>query len=351
MTTEDRISTLVHIHGTRLVRLAYLLEVPAPELAAADALATTVLRRSGADAHEELAAAAQEVGARAEPPVHDYSRLQGLLDRAQLDARQVDLIALQVAAACRLAVQRERRRRYRRRVAGAAVAAVALVAGATAVTGGGDDPGSPSPSLTTGATGGLRNAPESTVRAPVDLSGLLPSPPARLPPGLRSGTGAVIADAVLAGPSAAIARVHIDGAPATVVAVNCAPRNRPAALCVVALARGETLREAEPSSLLAVLPLPRGEGFTTPVPPAVSRSSIVDEFQLRTVLMEATSAKVGTVSVSFTTGQFSYAARFSEPQWDAALFIAVTGDETPAALTYLTDSMIVGRRVLYTATP
>jgi len=347
-----RVSMLVHTHGTRLVRLAHLLDVPEPELLAADAMAAILVRRGGGDAHQELMAAAYEVGARAEPPIHDQARLQGWLDRAELDPHQVDLMALQSATVQRMAVQRARRSTYRRRMGATAAAAVALVAGASALTGAEDDPPSPPSTLATGPSSGLRDAEDFVPASRVDLSPWLPPPPPTgLPQGQRAGRGIVVADAVLAGPSLPISTVHIGGDPATVLAVSCAPRDQPLSLCVFALPRDQTLREAESSSLLAVLPVPRGDRYTNPGSLSLSRSSIVDELKLKTVFMEATSADVGTVSVRFTTGDYGFATRFSAPEWAAALFVAVTGDATPAALTYLADGMTLDHRVLYTATP
>ena len=346
-----RVQALVHTHGTRLVRLAHVLATNAPEIAAADALATTLLRGRHDDAHEELMTAARAVGARAEPPIHDDARLESWLDRAELDDRQVDLLALQAATVQRIAVQRARRRAYRRRTGVVSIAAVALVGGASAFAGteDGSVPSSSSPSAT--ASSGTRDAEDFIEASPVDLSGRLPSPPALVPRDQRSADGITVGDVTLTGRASPIAHVHIETAPATVLAVRCVPSGQPRGLCVLVLHGDQALHDIDASSMLAVLPIPRGDEYTNRGLPSLGRTSVVDEFHLKTVLMEATSTEVGTVHVRFTNGQFAFATRFSKPAWDAALFVAVTVDEIPAALTYTTDGFILDRRVLYTATP
>jgi len=236
-------------------------------------------------------------------------------------------------------------------MAAAAAAAVVLVAGASAITGAEGNPREPSATV---PPSGLRPSwVRPTLDSQVDLSDRLQPPPAALPAGQRSGSGLRIGGTQtrLTGPTLPLAHVHIDGAPATMLGVRCTASGQPPSLCVLALTLDQTLREATSSSLLAVLPLPRRDDFTGPAMPAVSRISIVDEFDLETVLMDVASVDVGTLSVRFTTGDYSYATRFSAPGWDAALFVLVSGHATPAALTYMTDGMILDRRVLFTATP
>jgi len=351
----DRLQALVHTHGTRLVRLAYLLGVDEPEGATADALARTMLTRRHGDAHEELLAVALEVGARAEPPIHDNTRLQGWLDRAEVDTRDVDLLALQAEAVRRLAVQRDRRATYRRRTVAAATVAVAVVAGASLIDGRERPAPRPPPPLATDRIEGYPPDPASgppVVRAsPVNLSGSLPAAPADLPVGQESAAGVVVADLVLAGPTTPIATVHIEGAPATVLAVSCAPRGEPASVCVLVLMRDQPLRSAEGSSLLAVLPIPPGDSLVSRGLPSLGRISFVDEFHHKTMLMEVTSADVDAVRVDFPNGQYAYARRLSAPGADAALFVAVTVDATPATVTYMSDGTVLHRRSLYSATP
>lgn len=342
--SDARVAALVHTHGTRLVRLAHLLEVPAPELVAADALAATLLRRRSGDAHEELMTAAHGVGARAQLPIHDDTRLQGWLDRAERAALAVDLTALHAVTVQRMAVQRAQRTAYRRRMSAAAVAAVAVVAGASLVHGGDRAAQGPAPTLTTGRIEGY--PPSPVERGPVEVSGLLPSRPRRLPPDQRSATGVSLADTLLAGPTVRVTPVHVRGAPATVIAAQCAPRAGPPSLCAVAVPPDEPLLQGTPKYLLATLPLPTGGRLTSTRDPVISRSSFVDEFDQETVLWEVASARIGRLRVAFTDGGWANATRYSHPTWDVALFVIAAGDSAPARLTYLTDGVVLQRRFL-----
>jgi hypothetical protein len=345
--SDEQVVALVHTHGTRLVRLAYLLDVPEPQCAAADALAHTVLGRRSGDAHDDLITAARHIGARAQPAVYDEALLQGWLDRAERDAHEVDLQALQTATVSAMTDQRARRSTTRRRATAGAVAAVMVVAGAGAVAG--EDGPAPAPPAANARLDGYPPPSQATGR-PVDVVELMTSRPRRLPPGQRSATGVALADTLLAGPTVRVAPVHVDGARATVIAALCAPRGGPPSLCTLAVPPDDTLRQAAPKHLLATLPLPTGDRLRSLSAPLVSRSSMVDEFKQKTVLWEVTSAKVGTLRVQFADGRSADATRFSHPTWDVALF-AVVGDVTPARLWYLTDGMVLDQRSLYTATP
>lgn len=354
-TTGDRSSALVHTHGSRLVRLAHLLGAPDPEQTAADALALTLLHRGRGDAHWELLTAAQHVGAHVRPPIHDAPRLQGWLDRAELDSHPVDLTALQQATVARLTVQRARRSTSRRRMAAGALAVVVGLVGVNALTDEEADTTTPNTPLSMGGVDGLRPAlGDPADPGPVDVARLL-APPARLPTGLRAAAGVVVADAVLTGPARPVARVHLEGAPTTLLGVACAPRDDPPSLCLLALREDQplrSLRSAQLSPLVATLPLPlRGRLISSNASLVTRHSSVVDEFDLETVLMEVTSARVDSLYVTFANGQSTYATRYVDPAWDASLFVLIAGDQTPAQLSYLSDGVVVDRRSLYTATP
>lgn len=342
--SDVRVPTLVHTHGTRLVRLAHLLDVPEPELVAADALAATLSRRGSDDAHEELMTAAHEVGARAQPPIHDDIRLQGWLDRAELDVLQVDLMALQTVTVQRMAVQRAHHTTRRRRMAAAGVAAVALLVGASLLSDGDQNARGPAPALPTGSLEGY--PPSPVARGPVAVSGLLPSRPRRLPPGQRAARGFTLADTFLAGRTVRVTPVHVRGAPATIIAVQCAPHDGSPSLCAVAVPPDEPLRQGRPKYLLATLPLPTGDRITSTRDPLVSRSSFVDEFDKETVLWAVASARVERLRVEFTDGRWANATRYSHPTWDVALFVIAAGERAPVELTYLTDGRVLERRFL-----
>jgi hypothetical protein len=213
------------------------------------------------------------------------------------------------------------------------------------------DTTAPNPPLSMGGVDGLRPARgDPADPGPVDVARLL-APPARLPAGLRAAAGLVVADAVLTGPARPVARVHLEGAPATLLGVACAPRPDPPSLCLLELPGGQPLRSAQLSSLVATLPLPLPGHFISSDASLVTRSSVVDEFDLETVLMEVTSAQVESLYVTFANGQSAYATRYVDPAWDASLFVLIAGDQTPAQLSYLSDGVVVDRRSLYTATP
>jgi len=345
--TTDRIAAFVHTHGARLVRLAHLLGAREPEQAGADAVAATLQRRGSGDAHDDLVSAARHVGAMGDPPVRDDGRLQEWLDRAALSEHPVDLAALQHATVERLAVQRADRSRQRRRTAAGALGVVALVVAASALTDADDV--APAPSQATERLEGY--PPDPVAEGPVDLSGLQPPAPRRLPEDQRSSAGMIVENTFMAGPATPVARVHMNGEPTTVVAIGCAPFQGPPSVCAISVPRGAPLRQSTPIALLALLPVPVGDQLISDWDPAVSRESLVDEFDQRTVLWEVASAEIGTLHVDFSDGRSATATRYRHPSWDQALFLLVAGDQMPARLSYMADGIALDRRFLYTATP
>jgi len=335
-------ASFVHTHGARLARLGHLIGASPPDAAAADAMALTLLQRRRGDGHDELMTAARHVGGYGEPPVHDDVLLQELLDRAETYPHHIDLVRLHAMTAERLSVQRVRRRSLRRRTAAGALAVVALVAGASVVTGENDDP----VSAPSSATEHLERYPALYPAMESDLSLLRLSPPRRLPPGQRFAYGVAVEDTLLAGPAVRVGRAHLGGEPATVIAVPCAARVGPASLCTVAVPRGEPLRDASPTALIAMLPVPSGSR-NQPIRewgPVVALTSIAEEFRDQTVLWEVTSARGKQRGEGVADGGSTAAMRYSHPSWDVTLFALVARDQMVAELWYLTDGVVLDQR-------
>lgn len=346
---QDTVTRFVRTHGTRLVRLAHLLSVPRPEAVAADSMADILLRLPRRDAHDQLLAAAREVGASGQPPIRDDGRLQGWLDRAEATPYQVDLLALTEATSGRLSARCARRRRSRRRSA-AGVVAAGCVLGAAALwpsSQPGNDvgrlPGSgidyPNDPLGNDSGGG-------TVRP--TLPTLVP-----LPSGQQRVRATAVAEVVLSGRAAGILHTTESGRDATVVAVGCGSRgHQVTAICVLTVPVGTALAAVGPTALTDVLDLPPGHHVARQSVPSVLRAPTVDGLVGQTLTLDVTSTRVDAMLVTYTDGSQVLARRYQPPGWPVTLFAALNKDVMPAEVAYLgPNGAVLARRSLYTATP
>lgn len=347
------VTTLVHTHGARLVRLAHLLGADRPEASAADAMATTLLQRPRPrDAHDELTAVAGLVGARGQPAIRGTARLQGWLDRAELDPYDVDLSALLSATAQRLEEQQRRRSRNRRRAAIGVVAAAVVVVAAGSLWPG-DDPaaaGWPVP----GSGILYPNEPLLNGGDPnADARPHLPAPRAvELPTAQRSAANIAVADVVLNGRTIPIMPTTLAGSPAHVLGIGCTARGGIPALCVLAISESSSLADATPAALLSVLTTPRIGHVASDRGPAVLRAPDIDGLTGQTLTVEVTSADVDAVLVTYTNGSQVLANRYRAANRPGTLFAALNIDVMPSDVAYLAaDGTTLARIALYTATP
>ncbi|CAN5419871.1 hypothetical protein BH18ACT8_BH18ACT8_04840 [soil metagenome] len=351
--TGGATADLVHTHGTRLVRLAHLLGADKPETTAADAMATTLLQRTRrpGDAHDELLVAAGLVGARGQPPIRGTARLQGWLDRAELDPHDVDISALLSATARRLEEQQGRRSRNRRRAATGVVAAAVVVV-ATGLLWPGEDP----------ATAGWPVPGSGILYPDRDLNGGDPNAderpqlPARrqveLPAVQRAAANVTLADVVLNGRTIPIMPTTLAGVPANVVGVGCTARGGIPALCVLAIPASDPLADATRDALLTVLTTPRIGHVASDSGPTVLRAPSIDGLTGLSLTVEVTSSDVDAVLVTYTNGSQVLANRYRAPNRPGTLFAALNIDVMPSEVAYLAaDGTTLARIALYTATP
>lgn len=342
----DEVAAFVHTHGARLVRLAHLLDVPDPLPAAAGAMASTMLRRGRSDAHEDLLAAARAVAAHAQPPVREDARLQGWLDRAELESYETDLDALRSETADRLASQRRSRNRTRRRAAAGTAAALLVLAGASLLTGGPDD-AEPPP---TDGLGRLRPTSDSAGSDGPGLVGLPPAGSVVLPRQLQSAQGVLVADILLLGPAVPIARVDVAAGRATMLAVQGVTRDHTRVVCVLAIPDGQTLLQADEADLVGVVPTPTPGRLLSGAAPLRVRQSVVEDYRGRNLLLDVTSSRIDRAIVTLSDGKVVEANRYPIPGGDSALFVTVD-DDSAAVITYVGHDRVLRRRSLWTATP
>ncbi len=343
-------TTLAHTHGTRLVRLAHLLQAPDPEGAAADALASVLLAARRGDAHDQLLAAARVVGSYGQPPVRDDGRLEGWLDRAETAPYDVDLTVLSAATSRHLELQRRRRRTTRRRVAAAALVAAGLVGVAVAWPQG--DPPASGWQVET-AVGrfphwGFPDDQNDRSSAPPTLP-----PAASLPASQRQAHDVRLFEVVLDGRAHNILLTTLSGVPADMLAIACTTVDTGTpAICIVTLPTRTALRDAPPSSLTDVLELPRRHRVARESVPSVLRAPTVDGLFGRTLTLDVTSARAHSMLVTYTDGSQLLGTRYHPGDWKVALFAAINTDVLPAQVAYLArDGSPLAERSFYTATP
>lgn len=348
---NDLVAALVSTQGARLVRLAHLLGAEHPEATVADALATTLLHKPPrGDAHDELVAAAEIVGERGRPPVRGTARLQGWLDRTELDSYAVDVGALRTATAQRLAAQRRRRRTIRLRTAAGAAAAVVVAVTAGALWPGDDQapagwpvPGSgilyPNDPLLNGGDPDPDDRPR------------LPEPGAvQLPARQHSASNLPVGQVVLNGRSIAIMPTTMAGSPAHVLGVGCTARGGVPAMCVLALPTTASLADIGIDAL--VLSSPPTDVVDSVRGPSVLRAPVIDGLTGQTLTIEFTSSDVDALLVTYTDGSQVLANRYRVPNRPGTLFAALNRDVMPAEVSYLAaDGTTLARIALYTATP
>lgn len=343
----DAIAAFVHTHGTRLFRLAHVLEVADPARTAADAVASTVMRRRrGGDAHDALLTAARAVGAQARPPVRDDARLQGWLDRAETAPYEADLDALRSDTAVRVELQHRRRSSTRRRAGAGTVAAALLVGVASLLTGGAED----AAQLPSEQWGWHPTGAASATQQPA-LVGLPPAGSVLLPRQLQSANGVLIADMLLLGPAVPIARVDVATGPATMLAVEGVTRRDSRVVCVLAVPDGQSLQQADEADVVAILPAPMKGRLLSRVTPLTVRQSIVENYRGRNLLLDVTSSRIDNALVTLADGRQVLAHRYSAPDSDVALFVTVDDASAAEILYFSRKQGVVRRKALYTATP
>ncbi|MDQ3165220.1 MAG: hypothetical protein M3Q17_03500 [Actinomycetota bacterium] len=351
------IAAFVHTHGARLTRLAYLLGVDHPEVAAAASMASTLQRRNcGQDAHEDLLIAARTVGSRGVPAVHDDARLQGWLDRAELDLHDVDLGALVESTQHQLQTQRGARRRGRWRATAAAAVVALLIVAAGMVW---PDDG-PRKTLHAERSGILfpndpylnGGDPNAVLTPEVRGAGSLLSPPRQ-----RVARGVVLAGFELSGRTTAIMPTALPDGPATLLAVPCTGTPLLSgfglrAVCVLVAPLGVRLSDLGPEAVVAFLPPPRDGRVLAQGPLTVLRGSLIGTLASQTLLVDITSSEADTALVRYTDGSQIMADRYLLRGWPTPLFVARNKDVMPVSVVYRGgDGHTLGRRSLYPTIP
>lgn len=345
------IAAFVHTHGTRLTRLAHLLGADPPDVAAADAMASTLLRRTrGGDAHEDLLAAARIVGSRGVPQVHDDARLHGWLDRAELVPHPVDLTTLVGSTGVRLQTQLAARRRGRLRAAAGAAAAALLVAGGLSWP---DDDEPSAAGWQVKGSGIL--FPNNPYLNGGDPNAVVPDLPGvgwvNPPPRQRIARDIALAGVVLTGRTTTIMHASLLDGPATVLAVACTTEGGLPAICVLLAPTGVSLPDLETEAVIALLPSPQGGRVLNQLLPTVLRGSMIGTLSSQTLLLDVTSSDVDAALVTYNDGSRVLADRYLPLGSGHPLFVARNKDVMPASVAYIDkDGHTLAHRSLYTAT-
>lgn len=344
----DEIAAFVHTHGTRLVRLAHLLDVADAAGVAADAMASTLLRGGrDRDAQDELLEAARAVGSRAQPPVLADARLEGWLDRAELNPYKVDVVALSRLTQQALRASREALRRRRQRLAaGAAVIGMLATAGSL----------------------WPRHEEAELAKWRVEGSGILsPNDPFRnggdpdvtvstsVPPASQRFPRDVQAAGVeLRGRAITIMQTSVfDGVDvATMLAVGCSNENGVRAVCLVLAPPIGALSQIEDEAVVAFQPIPRRGQAVSAAAPSVLRDGAIEALTDQTLLVDTTSPDVATALVTYTDGSQVRANQYHLRRWGARLFAARNKDVQPTEVVYFgPNGKTLARRSLHSVSP